>query len=216
MIRNGSPTRTRDPARLSTELELQLSLEQVVDRKTQELEAERERLSKALEALHATQGQLVQAQKLESIGQLAAGIAHEINTPAQYVTDNVGFVRHASTLLLTLVDRLMPLLEAARSGGRQTELVAAADAALKRTKLDYLREQLPEALDQSLEGLGRIAKIVSAMKEFSHPRSARRSRSSCANSSTPRSPLRATNGNTLPPSTPPSTTRFRRCRACAT
>lgn len=167
------PQRIPDPhagsGEASTELELQLSLEQVVDRKTQELEAERERLSKALEALHATQGQLVQAQKLESIGQLAAGIAHEINTPAQYVTDNVGFVRHASTLLLTLVDRLMPLLEAARSGGRQTELVAAADAALKRTKLDYLREQLPEALDQSLEGLGRIAKIVSAMKEFSHP-----------------------------------------------
>ena len=110
------PRPTRDPARPSTELDHQLSLEQVVDRKTQELEAERERLSKALEALHATQGQLVQAQKLESIGQLAAGIAHEINTPAQYVTDNVGFVRHASTLLLTLVDRLMPLLEAARSG----------------------------------------------------------------------------------------------------
>lgn len=152
-----------------TQLERQVALEQIVANKTQELEAERKRLTKALEELHATQSQLVQSQKLESIGQLAAGIAHEINTPTQYVTDNVGFVQQASNALLGLVDRIVPLLEAARTRGTDPALVAEADEALKRTKLGYLRKELPEALNQSLEGLGHIARIVAAMKEFSHP-----------------------------------------------
>ncbi len=146
-----------------------ISLEQAVAHKTAELEAEHRELTNAMEELRVAQSQLLQAQKMESIGQLAAGIAHEINTPTQYVTDNIGFVKAATGALLTLVDKSMAVVAAARGNGTHGELIGAVGAALKHAKLDYLRRQIPDALDQSLEGLAHIAKIVAAMKEFSHP-----------------------------------------------
>jgi signal transduction histidine kinase len=150
-------------------LEQNLSLQQVVARKTQELEAERTELEKALEELRLTQAQLLQAQKLESIGQLAAGVAHEINTPTQYVADNVGFIKTAALLLLELLDKALAAAELARPTVADAPAVGELDAALKRIKLDFLRRQIPGALDESLEGLGHISRIVAAMKEFSHP-----------------------------------------------
>jgi two-component system, NtrC family, sensor kinase len=72
-------------------LEQSLALEQVVTNKTADLMGQKARLANALEELRRTQAKLLQAQKLEAIGQLAAGIAHEVNTPAQYVTDNLTF-----------------------------------------------------------------------------------------------------------------------------
>ncbi len=150
-------------------LEQNVGLEKVVARKTLELENERCELEKALSELRLTQAQLLQAQKMESIGQLAAGIAHEINTPTQYVCDNVGFVKAATVSLLTLLDSAMALAEAVRGKMAEEPLMAEFDAVLKRTKVDFLRRQIPNAIDESLEGLGHIAKIVAAMKEFSHP-----------------------------------------------
>jgi len=150
-------------------LEQNVGLEKVVARKTLELENERHALEKALTELRLTQAQLLQAQKMESIGQLAAGIAHEINTPTQYVADNVGFVKTATVSLLNLLDSALMLAEVAREKMADEPIVAQFDAELKRTKLAFLRSQIPSAIDESLEGLTRIAKIVSAMKEFSHP-----------------------------------------------
>ncbi|WP_312690880.1 ATP-binding protein [Kosakonia sp.] len=150
-------------------LEQNVGLEKVVARKTMELENERHELEKALAELRITQTQLLQAQKMESIGQLAAGIAHEINTPTQYVSDNVGFVKSANATLLTLLDAALALAEAAREKMADDPAIADFDATLKRSKLDFLRRQIPGALDESLEGLGHIARIVAAMKEFSHP-----------------------------------------------
>jgi signal transduction histidine kinase len=145
------------------------SLNQIVVRKTAELEAERHELEKTLHDLRQTQAQLLQAQKLESIGQLAAGIAHEINTPTQYVADNLGFIKTAANGLLDLLDAALTAATAARGAGVDEALFAELDAALKRTKVDYLRRQIPCALDESIEGLQHIVGIVSAMKEFSHP-----------------------------------------------
>ncbi len=114
------------------------------------------------------EAELSQAQKLESIGQLAAGIAHEINTPTQYIGDNLHFIADGLRDLEGLMDLLIALgpgapekdpdLQALR------ERMAAAD-------LDYLRAELPKAAEQSLEGVARVSKIVNAMKEFSHPES---------------------------------------------
>ncbi len=150
-------------------LEQNVALQHVVDRKTLELETERAELRKALKELSLAQAQLLQAQKLESIGQLAAGVAHEINTPTQYVADNVGFVKTASASLFNLLDKALAAVDAARPLAADEAAFAELDALLKRTKVDFLRNQVPGALDESLEGLGHVAKIVSALKEFSHP-----------------------------------------------
>lgn len=95
------------------------------------------------------ESQLARAQKLESIGELAAGIAHEINTPIQYIGDNGHFLQDAFQKLLKLAE---------------PEVTENATA-----DLNYLRSEVPTALEQLLEGVDRVAQIVRAMKEFSHP-----------------------------------------------
>ncbi len=121
-------------------------------------------------ALERVQMQLQSAQKLEAIGQLAAGVAHEINTPAQYVTDNVTFLRRAFAGVLDALEATVGCVEAAKAGEpAPADVVKAAARKLRQAKLDFVRAEAPKAIEQSLEGLQRISSIVRAMKEFSHP-----------------------------------------------
>jgi PAS domain S-box-containing protein len=104
------------------------------------------------------EGQLLQAQKIEAIGQLAAGVAHEINTPIQYVADNLRFLEDAFR-------DLNELLTLHREGAP----VEALATRWRQLDGDFIVAQVPLATAQGLEGAERVASIVRAMKEFAHP-----------------------------------------------
>jgi len=117
----------------------------------------------------AIEDTLAQAEKLKSIGRLAAGIAHEINTPTQYVGDNTRFLQEAFQDILHIFNTYAELFEAAKAGEVSADLIHRVQENIEDADVEYLSEEIPMAIEHTLEGVERIAKIVRAMKEFSHP-----------------------------------------------
>ncbi|WDE08193.1 PAS domain S-box protein [Thalassomonas viridans] len=110
------------------------------------------------------ENKLHHAMKLESVGQLASGIAHEINTPTQYVVDNTSFLQAAFANMLPAIQGCRDFFE-----NRDIDGAEKVKDLLDKADFEFLSAEVPLAISQSLEGLTRISAIVGAMKSFSHP-----------------------------------------------
>lgn len=126
-----------------------------------------EQLHTEIETRERVEAELRLSQKLESIGQLAAGVAHEINTPVQYIGDNTLFVQAAFASFQTLLNHLVLAVDAATSP-ETANLVDSIKRVLAESEFPGLIEEVPDALVETLEGVNQVAEIVRSMKEFSH------------------------------------------------
>jgi len=116
------------------------------------------------------ENELRREQKMEAIGRLTAGIAHEINNPIQYVGDNIRFLQDAFRDLNTIIVRMEENLEDCDRKNGASVLFQEFAELRQKYDLDYLREEIPRAVDQTLDGVNQVVKIIRAMKEFSHLR----------------------------------------------
>ena len=113
--------------------------------------------------------QLAHAVKMESIGQLAAGIAHEINTPAQYINDNLKFINDSISHVVSIIKSYKSIFEKAELKACLAGEYKELEDNIENLDLDYVLAEIPVAVTQSQEGIGRISEIVKAMKRFTHP-----------------------------------------------
>ena len=135
-------------------------LKQLTDT-TEELRREFEERKRAEEELRTAQTHLMQASKLEAMGTLAAGIAHEINSPLQYLSSNLLFLKDGFRGFADAFNRVEE---------RQTLEPEDVATIVEEFDLDFLREEVPSAIEQEIQGIDQIAKIVRAVQDFSHPR----------------------------------------------
>jgi PAS domain S-box-containing protein len=141
-------------------------------RKKQELQ---DRLVEEMKERERMVLELQLAQKLESVGRLAAGVAHEINTPIQYVGDSVQFLRSAYEGLTELIESIQERIEIIPAGPTRDALQIDLSALLQKHDVDFIRTEVPRAFERTFDGVERVSTIVKAMKEFAHPDAAEQS-----------------------------------------
>ena len=112
--------------------------------------------------------QFLHTQKLESVGQLASGIAHEINSPAQYTRDNIVFLKESFDDLMRYLGAQSTIIDKLDGTIPEQEAQELAQVA-QSVDLEFISNEIPAALEQGIEGIDRISKIVTAMKGFTHP-----------------------------------------------
>lgn len=129
-----------------------------------QLELEHAAQAKLIDKLEEAHNQLLQAEKMASIGQLAAGVAHEINNPIGFVSSNLETLQHYCRTLLQTLDFAGQLL----TKQADTQLTARYQDHLRHHQLEFLVQDMPELITESLEGTNRVMSIVKSLREFSH------------------------------------------------
>ncbi|MBI1333248.1 MAG: ATP-binding protein [Armatimonadetes bacterium] len=146
------------------------TLKHIVTKKTHELEERNMELENAHAALSMAQSELLQAQKLESIGRLASGVAHEINTPVQFVGDSIHFLAESIDDILSLMSELLVVMNDIANGQMSIQMVeATVETLCEKYDYEYLTQNIPKSVKRSADGLARVAEIVQSMKAFAHP-----------------------------------------------
>jgi signal transduction histidine kinase len=144
--------------------QIQMShLQQMVEQWTQEFKQASEALQRETDERKLLENQLMQSEKLASLGQLAAGVAHEINNPTGFISSNLG-------TLAGYFDNLQEMLNAyqdAEEAIGSIELLERLKSIRERIELDFLKEDIPLLIKESKEGIGRVGQIVKDLKDFS-------------------------------------------------
>ena len=142
-------------------------LEQRIVKRTAELETSKDKISESLTALQKTQGQLIQQEKLASIGQLAAGVAHEINNPIGYVGSNINRIDEYFIDLRQIITDIDKILAALPP---ETAAIATREVAVikKRLDFDFIADDFSSVISDCREGIARVKEIVQSLKDFSH------------------------------------------------
>lgn len=143
-------------------------LEHSLEVVSQELTSRNQELVQQLRERKQMEMELAHALKLEAVGQLASGIAHEINTPIQYIGDSVGYVHEAFADVHSLLEWYREVVRALIAGDCAVTELEVADAE-RKADIEFAMEQIPLAVDRTLDGVNRVATLVRAMKEFAHP-----------------------------------------------
>lgn len=143
------------------------SLTDITDRKLMEeaLQKKGNEQRSLIERLQEAQAQLLQSEKMASIGQLAAGIAHEINNPVGFVNSNMGTLRTYVETLFKVIDGYDQVLASMPANPDVSARIAQLK---KQADLDYLKEDVTSLVRESMDGLKRVKDIVQALKDFSH------------------------------------------------
>ena len=150
-----------DDARVSVERSLELMSNELLERN--------EQLQADLLQIKRLGLELRQADKLRAVGQLASGVAHEINTPIQFVSDSLSFLQDASNDLVGVVAVGRRLCTALEQGHDALPALADLNALLREVEFDYLLREIPLALERSLDGITRVSQIILALKDFGRP-----------------------------------------------
>lgn len=138
-------------------------LEQRVEQRTLELRQASEALQREIDERKQLESQLVQSEKLASLGQMAAGVAHEINNPIGFVSSNLGTLEGYFKQLATLLDAY----RGAEQALGDSETARHLQRLREQLELDYLVEDIPVLISESKDGIGRVGQIVKDLKDFS-------------------------------------------------